>query len=409
MIDALDFMELLRLPPREALVKIITHSNQVNIAPEHLELGTPVVVEGRVTRIPVSGRRPNDGFTGQLYTGTIDFTFKRIDFAELFATTKLSVQIDLPCKTSDLIAIMSQHYGYVFDSSDYVNERITADNAYEYVLKAAPYSLRWCGQVQVSLLKKESLEKLTPVTDFGRLIDPTVVRQYPQHHKHFTDGRFYGDYLKRLALGTVPEDSVLPQLLNRLYFKVGQETTPWTYSDTPTEANLKGARVTFNGRAQDCGVIPYLFTVSRVVQIELDESLNTELRGPLTLNYNGQVVNLVPERPVLGYRYPAELWAGLLDGTSELAYFEALYEGTVLTQLPDLSFMDRMLGLPTGSVSCSPTPAPVNLYNATVEYLGRNVGYPEAYDLHLTLIWVLRLDPRYSSYLGGRLMIYYTR
>lgn len=408
MIDALDFMELLSLPPREALVRIITHSNQVSVSPEHLEFGIPVSVDGRVTRIPVTGRKPYDLFTGQLYVGSIDFTYKRIDFGELFAQTKLSVQIDLPCKTSDLIQVLSKHYGYVFDSSDYINELITAENAYEYVLKAAPYSLRWWGEVKVSLLKKESLVTVTPVTDFGRLITPDT-KTYPQQHKHYTDGRFYGDYLKRLALGTVPVDQVLPKLLTRLYYQVGQTPPNWVYSNVPTAANLKGARVTFNGRAVDCGVAPYLFTVSRVVQIELDEQLNTALRGPLTLNYNAQVVHLVPDFPALGYRYPAELWAGLLNGTPELRHFEALYEDTVLTRLNDTTFLDRILGLPEGSVTCSPTPSQVNLFNATVEYLGRNVGYWPSYDPRLTLIWVVRLDPKYSTYLGGRLMIYYTR
>jgi len=408
MIDALDFMELLSLPPREALVRIIAHSNQVDVAPEHLEFGVPEVVQGRVTKIKVTGRKPTDLFTGQVYTGSIDFTYKRIDFGELFARTKLSVKIDLPCKTSDLVKVLSHHYGYVFDSSDYVNELITAENAYEYELRAAPYSLRWVGEVQVSLLKKESLEAVSLVKDFGRLITPDTKR-FPQHTQHYTDGRFYGDYLKRLALGPVPVDTVLPALLKRLYFVAGQTAPNWTYSNSPTSANLKGARVTFNGRAVDCGVKSYLFTVSRVVQITLDENLNTTLRGPLTLNYNAQVVNLVPEFPAQGYRYPAELWAGLLDGTPELTHFEALYEDTVITQLPDTRFMDRILGLPAGSVKCSPTPSQVNLFNARVEYLGRNVNYWPSYNTFLTLIWVVRLDPQYSTYLGGRLMIYYKR
>lgn len=408
MIDALDFVGLLQLPPRDALVRIVTQANQVFVNSEHLEFGTPVALVGRETEVVVTGRRPADTFTGQLYKGSIVFRFKRIDFAELFANTKLSVQIDLPCKTSDLIEVMAKHFGYVFDSSDYVNELITADNAYEYVLKAAPYSLRWWGQVTVSLLKKVSLDAVTPTQDFGRLITPDTKRHL-QLEQHFTDGRFYGTYLKRLQLGEIPRDEILPQLLSRVFDPVGVEPIDWTYSDIPTPANLKGARLSFNGRAVDAGVVPYLFTVSRVAQLQLDESLNTEIRGPLTVNYNSQVVELVPEFPAQGYRFPAELWAGVLDGTDELGYFGALYDGTVLNNLADTAFMDRILGLPEGSVTCSPTPSQVNLYNATVEYLGRNISYPACYNPFLTLIWVVRLDPKYSTYLGGRLMIYYTR
>lgn len=408
MIDTLDFMELLSLSPREALAKIVTHSNQVDIPPEHLDFGTPEVVEGRVTKIKVTGRRPYDLFTGQLYVGSIDFTFKRINFGELFSQTKLSVQLDLPCKTYDLIRVLSNHYGYVFDSGDYINEIITAENAYQYVLKAAPYSLRWCGEVQIPLLKKVSLETVSTVKDFGRLVTPDN-KIYPHQNKHFTDGRFYGDYLKRLVLGEVPVDNILPKLLERLYYQVGQTPPNWTYSNTPTTANLKGAKVTFNGRALDCGVVPYVFTVSRVLQIELDEGLNTSIRGPLTINYNAQVVDLVPDYPTVGYRYPAELWAGVLDGSPELRHFETFYEDTVFTQMVDTTFMDRIMGLPTGTVKCRPTPALINLYNAKVEYLGRNVSYWPSHNSFLTLIWVIRLDPAYSTYLGGRLMIYYRR
>lgn len=409
MIDALDFKELLSLTPQQALVRIITHSNQVSIAPDHMEFGIPQALVGRETMIKVTGRKPNDSFMGQVYRGSVDFFYKRIDFGELFANTQLSIQMDLPCKTSDVIRVLSHHYGYVFDSSDYVNELITAENAYGYVLKAAPYSLRWWGQVTLTLLKKEALDQVTVVSDFGRLIDPSTVRDFVQHRKHFTDGRFYGDHLKRIPLGDIPADSILHQALGRVYFEVGEANYNWVHSSVPAEANLKGAKVTFNGRAIDLGITPYVFTVSRVLQVELDETLNTKVRGPLTLNYNSQVTELVPEFPEQGYRYPAELWAGLLDGTPELEGFQALYEGTVFTSLPDLTFMDRILGLPEGTTQCSPTPSPVNLFNAEVEYLGRNVGYPTSPDPRLTLIWVVRLDPQYCTYFGGRFLIYYTR
>jgi len=51
MIDALDFKELLSLTPQQALVRIITHSNQVSIAPDHMEFGIPQALVGRETMI----------------------------------------------------------------------------------------------------------------------------------------------------------------------------------------------------------------------------------------------------------------------------------------------------------------------------------------------------------------------
>lgn len=409
MIDALDFMELMSLSPRDALVKLITHKNQVKIDPDHIDFGMPEVLSGRETRIRVSGRKPTDGFTGQVYTGDIDFTWKRLDLGELFHNTSLTIQMDLPCKTSDVMAVLSHQYGWVFDSSDYINELITAENAHQYLLKAAPYSLRWIGQVVLTLLRKTELTHVTPVVDFGTVIDPSTDFPYPHHSKHFTDGRYYGRYLKDLPLGVVTEDPVLADAVRRLYYKVGVEDSVWVFSDTPAPNNLKNARVLFNGRAADIGAVPYVFTVSRVVILQLDVSLNTNVQGQLVLNYNAQVTDVQPEFPTQGYRYPAELLAVVLDGTPELRYFEALYDGTVLTSLPDTGFMDRILNLTEGTVKCSPVPAPYNLYNATVEYLGRNINYPPCFNSRLTLIWVVRLDPAYCTAIGGRLMIYYTR
>lgn len=409
MIDTLDFMELMGLSPKDALVKIIASSNMKAVDPDFIEFGTPEVIDGRVTKVRVSGRLTTNAFEGLYYKGSFEFRYKRLDLAELFAQTKLSVQMDLPCKTSDLIAVLSHHYGYKFDSSDYINEIITVNNAYDYVLKAAPYSLRWVGEIRIPLLKKESLSELTTVTEWGVVIDTNSNKFYPQHNKHFVDGRYFGDYLKDVVVGPVAEDTLLGTVLQRLYYEVGDQLINWQYSDSPAPANLKGATVTFNGRTVDLGAVPYVFTVSRALRIELDESLNTGVAGPLVVNYNTQVKRIVPDFPENGYRFPAELWAINLDGTAELAYFETLYEDTIIQSLPNTEFMDRILNVPLGSVTCSPTPSQVNLFGARVEYLGRNVGYPESVDPRLTLIWVLVLDTRYSTYLGGRLMIHYTR
>lgn len=410
MIDALDFMELMSLSPRDALVKLITHKNQVKVDPDHMDFGIPRVVSGRETVIQVSGRRPTDGFTGQLYKGTIDFSWKRLDLGVLFDNTKLIIQMDLPCKTSDVIAVLSHEYGWVFDSSDYVNELITADNAHQYELKATPYSLRWVGSVVLKLLRKIDLSDVTPITDFGVIVDTSLQRSYPHHSKHFTDGRYYGRYLKDLPLGVVSEDPILLEVVRRLYYKVGEVDIPWVYSDTPTENNLKNARVLYNGRASDVGAIPYVFTVSRLVILQLDVTMNTNVQGVLVLNYNSQVTEILPEYPSLGYRFPAELIAPIVDGTPELSFFEALYDGTIIHEATtDVGFMDRILNLDPGTVTCTPTPSPYNLYNAQVEYLGRNINYPPCFNPKLTLIWVVRLDPRYCTAIGGRLMIYYKR
>lgn len=410
MLDTLDFLELLSMSPREALIKIITHNNEVSYNPDYLSLGIPEKVSGRVTNVEVKGSSVVNPFEKQFYDGTFLFTYKRIDLAELFATTELSIQMDLPCKTSDVVAVLSHHYGYVFDSSDYVNEAITVYNATEYVLKAAPYSYRWCGQVKLTLLKKTPLTQVTVTTDLGRMVGGVEHREYMQLVKNFTDGRAYGKFLKDVPLGMLSSTSRMRDILQKLYYQIGDINNPWVFSIYPTYRNLQNARVVYNGRAVDVGVVPYTHTVSRVLIIELDDDLNKSIRGQLVINYNAQLGQEIRLTPRLGYRYPAELLGGVLDGSGELTHFGELYEGSILNDSSlDVSFMDRILNAQPGTFTCSPTPSKYNLYNATVEYMGRNINYPESFNLSLNLVWVLRLDPEYCTHIGGRLLIYYKR
>ena len=410
MLDTLDFPELMSMSPRDALVKIITHNNEVYAKPDFLALGTPRALTGRITEVTVKGSSTIDPFIKQMYLGDFVFTYKRIDFAELFANTDITIQIDLPCKTSDVMAVLTHHYGYVFDSSDYINEAITALNAYDYILKAAPYSYRWYGQVRLTLLKKLDLSTITTVTDLGDLITNVAPRELLTLAKPYTDGRAYGKWLKDLPLGRVDTEGRMGGVLQRLYYQLDEPNLPFTFSDTPSERNLKGARVVFNGRGIDSHIRPYLFTLSRVVVIELDDSLNTVYRGRLVIHYNARLNTEQTLFPEGGYRYPGELLAGVLNGTAELSHFGTLYEGELLEDSTlDVSFMDRILNVPAGTVKCSPTPANYNLYGAKVEYLGRNVGYPESFDRSLNQVWVVRLDPEYSNLVGGRLLIYYKR
>lgn len=410
----LDTIDLLHLTPRLALLELVNARNGLTLRNDFIAILDPTVITGRETKVTLRVRKSFDPFAPVPFQGDVEFKYNRLDLTTFFTGTKVEINMDLPTTTSRFVEIMTQEYGYVFDDDDFYEEVITAENAHGYILKATPRSLRWIGQWKVNLLSRGDLGELAKVTDIGSL-DPVKNqgRPFVSHVKPFTDGLYYGSYLRTVQKGDIVDGPYLASVLNTLYsdLVLGVGKT-WGYSATPGPKNLFGAIVTYNSYTANIGAAPYNPATTRVLLIELSPVHCTDVTGPLVIYYNARIPILLPEFPIT-FKQPAELLnLGQTSGynwPNEIITYPTDYE--FITHNLPVTFLDSIYNQPGASAidrfKCVNGPAKNNLFGAKVLFNGFNRKYPPAYNGALTYVWVIQLNDEYCTNLRGNLVIYY--
>lgn len=410
----LDTIGLLNLSPRLALLELVNSRNGVELQDSYINISTPTVVSGRETLVTLSVRKSFDPFIPVPFLGTAPFTYQRLDLTTFFAGTKVNITMDLPTTTSAFVDILTAEYGYQFDSNDFYEELITVDNAHGYKLRATPRSLRWIGEFQVNLLRRDSLEELAVNTDIGSI--STVQNQgrpFVTYTKPFTDGLYYGSYLKTLQVGALDNAPYLASVLDILYsdLTVGMDVD-WNYNSTPGPKNLFGAEVEYNGYTETIGAAPYNRALTRVVIIRLSPIYCNDVSGTLVVYYNARIPTILPEFPIT-FKQPAELLGlGQVSGfnyPARILTFPTDYE--FATPDLDVDFLNTIYrqadAVGEDRFKCVARPAPNNLYGAKVVFNGYNRIYPAAYNVFFSYIWVIQLSEEYCTNLRGQLLIHY--
>lgn len=410
----LDTIGLLHLPPRAALLELINSRNDIELQDDYITISPPVIVSGRQTKVTLQVRKSFDPFAPVPFRGEADFTYNRLDLTTFFGGAKIDINMPLPTTTSAFMDIMTAEYGYQFDSDDFYEDIITADNAHGYILRATPRSLRWVGEFKVNLLRKADLDIMTVVTDLGA-IEPVLNqgRPFVTYVKPFTDGLYYGSYLNEVKKGGVVNGPYLASVLNILYsdlvLGVGQT---WSYGSTPGPKNLYNATVLYNGRVQDIGAMPYNRAATKVLIIQLSPQHCTDVSGTLVIYYSARIPTILPEFPIV-FKLPAELLClGQVNGLhypAQILTYQADYE--FLTPDLDVDFLNSIYrqGDAVGEArfKCVNRASPNNLFGAKVEFNGFNHLYPKAYNDRFTYIWVVTLNDQYCTNLRGQLLIHY--
>lgn len=410
----LDTIGLLNLSPRAALLELINSRNNIELQDDYISISPPTVVSGRQTQVTLKVRKSFDPFAPVPFQGEAPFVYNRLDLGEFFAGVKVDLNMDLPTTTSVFMDIMTAEWGYQFDSDDFYEDIITTANAHGYTLRATPRSLRWVGEFQVNLLRREDLVALAVQTNLGSLA--TVQNQgrpFVTHAKPYTDGLYYGSYLQNIAVGDVANGPYLATILNVLYadLNVGVGRT-WTSSPVPGPKNLYAAKVLYNGSVSGSGARPYNTAATKVLTIQLSPAHCTDVSGQLTIFYNSRIPTILPEFPIV-FKQPAELQAlGQVHGhnfPTQIIAHPTDYE--FLTPNWDVDFLNSIYrqedAVGEDRFKCVDRPSKNNLFGAKVEFNGFNRNYPPAYNIFFGYIWVITLNEDYCTNLRGQLLIHY--
>ncbi|MND25674.1 hypothetical protein D3C81_144460 [compost metagenome] len=410
----LDTIGLLNLTPTKALLELVNSRSNITLRDDIIEVRDVTALEGRQTQVTLKVRKSFDPFAPVPFTGEAPFIYNRLDLATFFAGVKINLTLDLPTTTSHLVEILAAEYGYVFDDDDFYEEIITVGNAHGYTLRATPRSLRWVGEFDVNLLPRDDLVKLSKVTDLGGLdVVENQGRPMVTHVKQFTDGLFYGSYLKNVRKGPVVDTTNLAKYISVIYGDLPAGIQgPWQHSSVPGPRNLFGARVTYNGRVEDYGVVPYNSASTKVLVIALSPTYCTDVGGDLVIYYSSRIATILPEFPIVYKGVPELLNWGQAHGhnfPTEITSFPTDFEFTVNNT--NVAFLNSIFNQESAvgedRWKCVNRPSKNNLFGARVLFNGFNRKYPQAYNVFMGYIWVVELNEQYCTNLRGSLMIHY--
>lgn len=147
-------LSLLGMTSQQALRVIVQDLTNPGVSVGDLAIGKPTVEAGNEmsVRVGVAGSAYERGDFP--YFGAVTVTYQRLDLSDTFGPLNLEFDFEFPLITSMIAAKMSEALGIQFDEDDFVEELIESDASETmYVLKAAPNSTRWMGQVNVRLYR----------------------------------------------------------------------------------------------------------------------------------------------------------------------------------------------------------------------------------------------------------------
>lgn len=143
----LDLRRLLKFSPTEAIIMLANYGMGTQLRPEICEVGQPVSLDHTLTQVSIKTLPVYPEMIQNPYTGESVFTYNRYDLEEIFE--QIVASIKPPTTVRNLLDMLQQNTGIVFDANDFNDETITTDT---FVLKAAETSKRWVGEVGVVLL-----------------------------------------------------------------------------------------------------------------------------------------------------------------------------------------------------------------------------------------------------------------
>lgn len=141
-----DIDALLKMSPLQAAVHVIGEKLNTPISPSRVDI---VPVEDRpdgTLSIVVRTSDDAQSYFHNRYVGEGSVILKRLSLNTLGTPT---VNVTLPTTTANIIEALSQQFGIVFDEADYVLEPVRANT---HIVKAKTLSLRWMGQVTVTII-----------------------------------------------------------------------------------------------------------------------------------------------------------------------------------------------------------------------------------------------------------------
>lgn len=143
----LNLKRLLRFDPLSALLIMVNQQAGTCLNPNQIKATVVEPLQGTLTRVTLSAFAPDHEWIAQEYQGNQTLTYHRLDLGTFFRQG-LTVEARLPLTVFSLLEMLNHRQGLVFADSDFDQAVIEQSS---FVLKAKASSLRWVGQVPVTV------------------------------------------------------------------------------------------------------------------------------------------------------------------------------------------------------------------------------------------------------------------
>lgn len=146
-----DTLELLNLPNAEAQKIMVQDALIPGVDVDDLTMDM-FRGQGSGVRFRISVPEQTQSLPGWVYSGQVDFLYRRMNLEEFFSSVDLRFAMTYPTSTQALATLLSQIFQVRFDPEDYINEVINPPGGIlQYRFKAGLYSQRWIGEVSIQL------------------------------------------------------------------------------------------------------------------------------------------------------------------------------------------------------------------------------------------------------------------
>lgn len=405
---------LLKLKPEDAIVRMLNDANNTTFPLGTFNISSPIALTGRDTKVTLSVRKSRSDLDVIPYTGSIDFIYQRLRIEDSFADLLRTYRPDLPTSTQVVLNEITKRLKSNFFIDDIILEEVTKNNASNYLIKAKEESLRWIGQIAVSLVDLINLDTL--LTDalpkdlpsqLGVLNEQIQLSSFSTGQP-FIDATQYIDQIKLLALNEKAQDDPrLAWFVNTVVplpsFRLDNSLPGWVVSNQPQPFNLYNAKVL--DRARDVLLQDRINpNLNKLVVVELDLNFCTNLTDPILLIPYGQLDLTGSE-----YSNQTKLTRSFIltdmDASAYSAQISLLNFGDILdanVSLPPMSLND------SGIWEIDPTKkTKTNLFGSVVVYNGlRRAWDPLPANPLLDKVLILLLGEYNSAYKGNMAIPY---
>lgn len=402
---------LLGLKPRDAIIRMINDENGTRLPFEAFVVSAPTPLVGRQTKVTVSAIPSSSDEQDNPYSGSIDFTYNRLDLADQFDGILSNFRPPMPTSTQVLLDELTRLTGILFELDDIVLEDIVTSNAAPYRIKAKAESLRWVGYVDVTVLDvldlQSYLETMLPSntprlgtldespTLTGQMINAPLVNITP-----------YREEISQLYLNVPAQSNPLLQWLVKQAVpmpgsRIDQGYANWVCIPSPAPFNLYNAVVTTIVQGGG-SVNPAAQDLDSYVEVVLDPAYCTNFQDPLMrLGFRDQSETTFSYHP----RLTQVAVVSDTDATAYNLFYNSLKVGDVLKELTP--YWQYLTTDGRAWVASDGAPGPTSLFNAVVQYNGQLRPQdlpPEKLDLNRVLVVTLAED---NTAYRGNLSIYY--
>jgi len=142
---------LLSLKSEDSLNLMLGSANNIRYPIHGLKVSDLESLGTTKTKVKLTAREragPDDPYR---IKGSTDFSYKRLDISDYFNSLLDTFKPPLPCTTQVFLDEITRLTGLEFETRDFEHKHITRNNASAFKIKAKSESLRWVGEIELSI------------------------------------------------------------------------------------------------------------------------------------------------------------------------------------------------------------------------------------------------------------------